>query len=216
MPSPTMRVAKPRVSGLYIITQPDCASTATLLSQVKLALQGGARWVQYRDKTATFAHQLHTACLLKQLCKTYQAWLIINDHLPLALQSQADGLHLGQNDAQLKQARQVLGQHAIIGVSCYNDLPRAKQMQDQGADYVAFGRFFTSNTKPNAPQAELSTLQLAKQQLRIPVVAIGGVTANNTQQLIKHGADSVAVIHGVFAQPDITAAAQSIQQQFLP
>jgi thiamine-phosphate pyrophosphorylase len=186
-----------------------------VLWQVEQALKGGARWVQYRDKTAPYAQQLHTACQLKTLCVHYQAWLIINDHISLAAECQADGLHIGQNDADLKHARQRLGQQAVIGVSCYNDLNRAKQMQNQGADYVAFGRFFTSLTKPNAPLAELSTLRQAKQQLHIPIVAIGGVTAQNAQQLIHHGADSVAVIQGVFQQPDMAAAAQSIQQQFV-
>ena len=202
------------IRGLYAITDPGLSPGLVVLDHVGQALQGGARIIQYRDKTQTFQQQLELARQLKSLCDEHQAWLIINDSIELAQACQAQGLHIGKDDAGLTAARQQLGHKAIIGVSCYNDLARAQSMQHQGADYVAFGRFFPSHTKPNAPQAELETLRQAKQHLRIPIVAIGGVKADNASHLIEAGADSVAVIHGVFAQNDIRQAATDISALF--
>ena len=202
------------IRGLYAITDPGLSPGLVVLDHVRQALQGGARIIQYRDKTQPFQQQLELARQLKSLCDEHQAWLIINDSIELAQACQAQGLHIGKDDADLTAARQQLGTKAIIGVSCYNDLARAQSMQNQGADYVAFGRFFPSHTKPNAPQADLETLRQAKQLLQIPVVAIGGVKADNARHLIEAGADSVAVIHGVFAQSDIRQAATDISALF--
>lgn len=202
------------IRGLYAITDPGLSPGLAVLDHVRQALQGGARIIQYRDKTQPFQQQLELARQLKTLCDKHQAWLIINDSIELAQACQAHGLHIGKDDAGLTAAREQLGHKAIIGVSCYNDLARAQSMQHQGADYVAFGRFFPSHTKPNAPQADLDTLHQAKQHLQIPVVAIGGVKADNAHQLIQAGADSVAVIHGVFAQNDIRQAATDISALF--
>lgn len=185
-----------------------------MIEHVRQALLGGARIIQYRDKTSPMPQQIDIARQLKALCVDHQAWFIINDSIELALACQADGLHIGKEDAALPKAREQLGSDAIIGVSCYNDLERAKQMQTQGADYVAFGRFFPSQTKPNAPSAELDTLRQAKQHLQIPIVAIGGVKSDNAHQLIQAGADSVAVIQGVFAQANIRQAATDITALF--
>ncbi len=202
------------IQGLYVITDPSCSTSETLITDVTLALKGGARIVQFRDKSSPYAIQLPLAKQLKTLCESYQAWLIINDNMQLALQSQAHGLHIGKNDGDIETARTLLGEDAIIGVTCYNDLQRAEHMQRLGADYVAFGRFFPSKTKPDAPSAELQTLITAKQTLRIPVVAIGGINHTNARQLIQTGVDSLAVIQGVFGQADIEAAALLISQQF--
>jgi thiamine-phosphate pyrophosphorylase len=200
--------------GLYIITDPALSTPETLIENVTSALKGGAKIVQFRDKTSTYAIQFQLAQQLKTLCESYQAWLIINDDIQLAKDVQAHGVHIGKNDADIQSARLLLGADAIIGVTCYNDLQRAQQMQDLGADYVAFGRFFPSETKPLAPQANLQTLIQAKQALSIPVVAIGGINQHNAAQLIATGVDYLAVIHGVFGQPDIQQAAQAIRQQF--
>lgn len=202
------------LSGLYVITDTHLMNEQNLIEKVQLSLEGGAKIVQFRDKINNSATKLSLAKQLKALCQSYQAWLIINDDIQLAKQANADGVHIGKDDADIVTAKQQLGNNAIIGVSCYNDLARAKQMQDLGASYVAFGRFFPSKTKPSAPQAEITTLQKAKQSLHIPTVAIGGITANNAQTLIDSGADSVAVIQGVFAAKDIQAESQKIQQLF--
>jgi len=205
---------KTPLKGLYVITDPSLSNPKNIVEHVTAALEGGAKIVQFRDKTSDFATQVIMAKQLKALCDQYQAWLIVNDSIELAQQSQAHGIHIGKNDSDLQSARDVLGQEAIIGVSCYNDLALALKMQSLGANYVAFGRFFSSSTKPNAPQADLQTLINAKESLSIPVVAIGGIDASNAHQLLATGVDSLAVIQGVFAQDDIQAAALQISQQF--
>ena len=202
------------IHGLYAITDPNLSPGLVVIDHVRQALEGGARIVQYRDKTSHFDQQLAIARQLKSLCDQYQAWLIINDSIQLAKLADAHGLHIGQNDTDLQEARALLGQNAIIGVSCYNDLNRAQQMQELGANYVAFGRFFDSKTKPHAPPADFATLTQARKQLHIPIVAIGGIDKNNTPGLVQAGADSVAVIQGLFAQADIRQAATDIAGLF--
>ncbi|WP_044410783.1 thiamine phosphate synthase [Thiomicrospira microaerophila] len=203
-----------KITGLYAITDPNLSPGLVVVEHVRQALLGGARIIQYRDKTSPFEQQVALAKQLKNLCHNNQAWLIINDSIELALACQADGLHLGKDDTSLMQARKALGEQAIIGISCYNDLERAQQMQALGANYVAFGRFYPSLTKPNAPQAELNTLCQAKQTLDIPIVAIGGISQHNGAALIQAGADSLAVIQAVFAQDDIYQAATDISALF--
>jgi len=202
------------VAGLYVITDTQLMNQHNLIKMVEEALKGGAKWVQFRDKISDKSTKIELASRLKQLCQNYQAWLIINDDIQLAKNVNAHGVHIGKDDADISIARKILGPQAIIGVSCYNDLNLAKKMQTLGANYIAFGRFFASKTKPNAPQANIETLTLAKQQLNIPIVAIGGITTNNAQQLIDAGADSLAVIQGVFAQPNIQEQSHAIQNLF--
>ena len=202
------------VAGLYVITDTQLMNQHNLIKMVEEALKGGAKWVQFRDKISDKSTKIELASRLKQLCQNYQAWLIINDDIQLAKSINAHGVHIGKDDADISIARKILGPQAIIGVSCYNDLNLAKKMQTLGANYIAFGRFFASKTKPNAPQANIETLTLAKQQLNIPIVAIGGITTNNAQQLIDAGADSLAVIQGVFAQPNIQEQSHAIQNLF--
>lgn len=202
------------ISGLYAITDPQLSPAGQVVQDVELALKGGASVIQFRDKTTDWPTQLTLAKQIRALCQNYQALFIVNDDIELAIQSQADGIHLGKNDTALEEARAQLGPSAIIGISCYNSLERAQQMQNHGANYVAFGRFFPSKTKPNAPQASLDTLVQAKQRLDIPIVAIGGIDTHNAQSLIDVGADSIAVIQGVFAQRNIQASAQALSQLF--
>lgn len=179
--------------GLYAIT--DNAN-------VEPVLRGGCRIIQYRNKNINADNKKREAILLRELCKRYQAILIINDDINLAQQVQADGVHIGQTDVSIVDARRQLGPKMIIGVSCHNSIDLALQAQEQGASYVAFGRFFESRTKPDAPQAELDILRYAKQQLRIPVVAIGGITRDNAPRVIEQGADMIAVINDLFAAND--------------
>ncbi|MDH5537624.1 MAG: thiamine phosphate synthase [Betaproteobacteria bacterium] len=196
-----------RVHGLYAVT-PDEADTAMLADRVRAVVAGGARFVQYRNKAAPPALRREQAAALLAICHGAGAALIINDHLELALEIGADGVHLGRGDGAVAQARATLGSDKILGVSCYDTVRYALESQKQGADYVAFGSFFLSNVKPGAVRAPLELLAQAKLLLSIPVVAIGGITLDNAAELIAAGADSVAVISALFGAPDIKAAAQ--------
>jgi thiamine-phosphate pyrophosphorylase len=198
--------------GLYVITDP--ALSDDLLADVEQALLGGATLVQYRNKQADSSRALEEIETLLPLCRAASVPLLINDDVELASQSGADGVHLGRDDTRLEEARNLLGDEAVIGISCYNDLERAVAMQARGASYVAFGRFFSSLTKPQAVQAEIELLHRAKQQLQVPVVAIGGITAQNGATLIEAGADLLAVIHGVFGQADVRRASESFSALF--
>jgi len=202
------------IQGLYVITDTNLLTHDNLINSVRKALEGGAKVVQFRDKISSPEEKLKSAKALQKLCKSYQACFIVNDDIELAKTVKADGVHIGKEDEDISKARKQLGKEAIIGVSCYNDLERAKTMQKLEANYVAFGRFFVSKTKPNAPQANMDTLAKAKQHLNIPIVAIGGITKDNAQSLIDAGADSIAVIQGVFAQEDIQTASLELQNLF--
>lgn len=181
------------LSGLYAIA--DSAD-------IEAVLRGGCRIIQYRNKTASELERQQTCRDLRRLCDNYDALLLVNDDVELALAVGADGVHLGQSDLDMTAARQRLGDNAIIGISCHNSLALAMAAEQQGASYVAFGRFFDSHTKPDAPAAELSLLSQAKQQLRIPIVAIGGITRDNAPAVIAEGADMIAVIHELFSASD--------------
>jgi thiamine-phosphate pyrophosphorylase len=204
----------PRLAGLYAIADTQYLDEARLIEAVTQAIAGGARVIQYRDKQHTAAKRMQQANELAALCRQQGALFIVNDDVALAKQAQADGVHLGREDAALAQAREQLGPRAIIGVSCYNELARAEAAEKQGADYVAFGRFFPSRTKPQAAQAGLDLLRDAKKKLHIPVVAIGGITPENGASLIAAGADALAVIEGVFGQADVLAAAERYARLF--
>lgn len=197
--------------GLYAITQPDGKSIAQVVADVEAALRGGAAVIQYRDKNPLDTGKLAAALLA--VCHAHQVPLLINDSVELALAVGADGVHLGRDDGDLAAARAALGPDAIIGVSCYNDIGRATAAVAAGADYVAFGRFFPSGSKPLAAPAEIGTLQTAKRSLKVPIVAIGGILPENAGQLLAAGADLVAVIGGVF-DGDPFAAARRFQALF--
>ena len=202
-----------RLHGVYSITDPVLCDEH-LIDNVLAAIQGGIRILQYRNKLASPATQHKEAAKLLSLCHQHDVLFIINDDVVLASEVDADGVHLGQKDRILLKARQQLGNEKIIGISCNNRFDYALTAQREGADYVAFGRFFNSMTKPQAPQAEFDLLQRAKNELPIPVVAIGGINPNNGRSLIEAGADMLAVIHGIFGQADIRLAAQRYAELF--
>lgn len=210
-----MNSRKP-LHGLYAITDTRLCPDEVLVSRVEQALLGGCRLVQYRDKRVDLPRRLAQAQQLKVLCQRYQALLIINDDLALAQAVAADGVHLGRDDPDPLHARSLLGQQAIIGVSCYNRLDLALEAASLGVDYVAFGRFFPSLTKPAALQAMPELLRQARMVLDLPLVAIGGITPENGAPLIEAGADMLAVIQGVFGQPDIRAASRQFSDLFEP
>ena len=207
-------VNKSRLTGLYAIADTRYLDDARIAIAVADAIEGGARIIQYRDKTHNATERARQAAELASLCRHRDVPLIVNDDITLANQAGADGVHLGREDAPLAQARAQLGSRAIIGVSCYNELERALKAQAGGADYVAFGRFFSSRTKPQAVQADLALLREARKKLRVPIVAIGGITPDNGASLIAAGADALAVIEGVFGQADVRAAAEHYAQLF--
>lgn len=202
------------MKGLYAITDPNLTPGQQLFEAVEAALRGGCRILQYRDKQHAAGDQLQIAQTLRQICADYNALFIINDDVALTRAVQADGVHLGKNDTALRDARDYLGTNTLIGISCYNDLNRAIAMAEAGADYVAFGRFFPSRTKPHAQPATLDTLRQAKRTLNIPIVAIGGITLDNADLVIEAGADMIAVIQGLFAQTDIEQTARYFNQLF--
>lgn len=202
------------IHGLYAITTDRPLTLPVLLSQVEQAIIGGAGIIQYRDKGDDAGRRRRYATALSTLCRRHNVLLIVNDDPQLARDAGADGVHLGRDDTSISTSRQLLGEQAIIGVSCYNRLDLALQAEQSGADYIAFGSFFPSPTKPEAVVATLPLLMQARQQLSIPIVAIGGITSDNGAHLITAGATSLAVVSGVFAQADITAAAQALARLF--
>ncbi len=199
--------------GLYAITGTPLATTQQLVAQVSSAIEGGARTVQYRDKSDDQKRRRKQAGALRALCQQRGTLFIINDDIELTLAVEADGVHLGKDDGSLAQARQQLG-NRIIGVSCYNDWPRAEAAQTAGADYVAFGAFFPSSTKPDAPRATVDLLEKARAELTIPCVAIGGITPANGGPLVQAGANMLAVVDGIFGQDDIARAARRYAELF--
>lgn len=200
--------------GLYVITDTKNFHQQDLLNAVDAALVGGACMVQYREKRLSDVSREQIAMQLHGLCRERGAPLIVNDDVMLARQINADGVHLGIKDMDYAQARQILGPGKIIGVSCYADLDRAVHHAGLGADYVAFGRFFQSQTKPDAQPVDVAILAQAREILQIPLVAIGGITAENGRPLIEAGADMLAVVGAVFSSPDITLASQQLSGLF--
>lgn len=194
--------------GLYAITAGDTVTAIGLVEQVAQAIAGGARLIQYRDKSGDPIKRLAEAGALNELCRAQGVPLLINDDLALAAGVGAAGVHLGRDDAPLAEARARLGADAIIGVSCYDDFALAAAAAAAGADYVAFGSFFPSPTKPAAVPADPALLRRARRELAVPAVAIGGITPENGGALIEAGAALLAVVSGVFGAADIRAAAR--------
>ena len=216
-PSVARRARIARLAGLYAVT-PDIADTALLVRNVAAAIAGGAAAIQYRNKTAGDALRRAQADAIARLPGRQHALFIVNDDVTVAADADADGVHLGEGDADIATARARVGADRMIGVSCYDDIARARAAVAAGADYVAFGSFFASSTKPDARRADIGMLRDA-QALGVPVVAIGGITASNAGALIDAGATAVAVIADVFAHEDpaaITRAASAIARGFGP
>ena len=207
------------IHGLYAITDSTLIRAKSFKSKLRQALEGGAKVLQYRDKSAHHELRWQQAQQLVALCKEYQAVSIINDDIELAKVVGADGVHIGIDDETLLEARQQLGQKKIIGVTCYSDIERAKIAVAESADYVAFGSIFPSPTKPQAKPGSLQVLEQARNVLDIPIVAIGGITLDNIDSVIAAGADSVAVISAVFGATGsdnaIKQAASAFSKSFL-
>jgi thiamine-phosphate pyrophosphorylase len=190
--------------GLYAITD---GPRADLPDACAAALAGGATMLQYRDKSGDTGRRLREAQALQRMCATHRVPLIINDDIDLAEAVGAAGVHLGKDDDAFERARARLGGRAIIGVSCYDSLERARQFTAVGADYLAFGAFFSSPTKPLARRATPQLLRDAR-AFGPPLVAIGGITPDNAATLIDAGADMLAVISALFGADDVQATAR--------
>ncbi|MFA6903922.1 MAG: thiamine phosphate synthase, partial [Gallionellaceae bacterium] len=181
------------IQGLYALT-PDGVETEELLRRVRLALQGGVQVLQYRNKTADAMLRLQQARALRELTREFGVTFIANDDAQLALVADADGVHLGASDGDIDSARAMLGHDKLIGVSCYSQLSLAHSAVQAGANYVAFGAFYASTVKPVAAVATLDLLRKARAELGVPMVAIGGISAENGGELVQAGADALAVI----------------------
>ncbi|MCW4454603.1 thiamine phosphate synthase [Flavobacterium sp. MXW15] len=200
--------------GVYLIT-PDDNDSARLLAQVQPLLAAGAAWLQYRNKQADAALRHEQAAALQALCAAAGVPLIVNDDPALARAVGAAGVHLGEDDGDIAAARALLGPDAIVGASCYDQLPRAQRAVAAGASYVAFGAFFPSRSKANTRRAHPDLLRQSA-ALGVPRVAIGGITPDNAAPLVAAGADLLAVISGVFAEPDPVAALHAYRRCFEP
>lgn len=185
-----------KLRGLYAITDGQLLA-GRFLAYVEAALDGGVTLLQYRDKSQDESRRLREASELLKLCERYKTQLIINDDAELAARLGV-GVHLGQTDGSLSGARALLGHKAIMGATCHGRLDLAEQAKADGASYVAFGRFFTSLTKPDAPAVPLQLLEQVRAKINLPIAVIGGITLNNAPSLIEHGADLLAVVNGLF------------------
>ncbi len=189
---------------LYAITDQRLAED-DLCERVAAAVAAGCDWIQYRDKSTDTAQRHRQASRLRDTCSAHGARLIINDDIELALAVGADGVHLGQQDQPLARARDRLGPNALIGITCHASLQLARRAQRDGADYVAFGRFFPSATKPGAPAAPIDLLRQARQEISLPLIAIGGIHPANAAQLVAAGADRLAVCEALFGRAEVEA-----------
>jgi thiamine-phosphate pyrophosphorylase len=201
------------IRGLYAIT-PRIDDEADFFLRAEQALAGGVSLLQYRDKTAGPADGRRRALRLHELCEHFGVPLIINDDAGLARETQAAGVHLGREDKDIASARALLGAHAIIGVSCYDQIERAREAQAGGASYVAFGSVFASQVKPGAVRASLDLIRAAREEIEIPIVAIGGIDMQNAAEVIEAGAHCVAVITALFSAPDTGERARAFAGLF--
>lgn len=199
--------------GLYAIVDGDYLTPAEMPQRLQPVLDAGCRIIQYRDKQADAKRRYQCAVALQAQCQRAGASFIVNDDLELALRLGC-GVHLGSDDSDIAAARQRLGSETIIGVSCYNQLSLAESAVKNGASYIAFGAFFSSATKPNAVVATADLLQQA-QHLKCPIVAIGGITPDNSAPLVAAGADMLAVISDLWQASDLARQVHCYQQLFI-
>ena len=205
-------MTRPGMAGLYAIT-PEWQDTARLIGAAQAAIAGGARILQYRNKQAKPALRLEHALALSAVCGEAGATFIVNDDVDLALEADADGVHLGASDGDIAVARRKLGPDRLLGASCYDRLDLAQAACRAGADHIAFGSVFASSTKPGAVRAPLELFAQAR-ALGVPMVAIGGITRANAARVIAAGAHAVAVIGDLFDAPDVEASAREFSLLF--
>jgi thiamine-phosphate diphosphorylase len=211
-----MTLANPYgINGLYAITDHSLLGD-NLITAVTAAIEGGARIIQYRDKSQDHARRLLEATALRQLCQQHNLPLLINDDIELALAVGADGVHLGQQDGDIDEAKERLGEQAIIGITCHNRIDLAEQAALKGASYLAFGAMFPSASKPQAQHCSLDVMALAKQRFNLPLVAIGGISVDNIAPVIAAGASACAVIANLWQSVDVCQQARNLSKEFSP
>lgn len=196
-------------SGLYVITDERLLRRSDFVRKVAEAAAAGAGIIQLREKASRLRDRLELAREAVRAAHAHGARLIVNDDPELAAAIGADGVHLGRDDASVEKARALLGRKAVIGVSCYGDIELALRMQRSGADYVSFGACFRSPTKPKEALVPLSVFAEARRRVRVPLVAIGGITPANAPLVYAAGADLVSVVSSVFAG---SKTGQSVRQ----
>ena len=194
---------KSLLKGLYVLTDATLTPTESMLEQVERVLKSGVKIIQYRDKDASDEEAEAQCKRLQALCDVYEALFIIDDRLEIAYRINADGLHIGMDDVDYEEARAVLGADKVIGVSCYGDLERAQKYANLGADYVAFGSFFPSPTKPHAKVVAPEVLKMAKEHLRVPICAIGGINEENIHLLSCFDIAMYSLISAVYKEDAI-------------
>jgi len=201
-----------KLKGLYVLTDDKLTPLSTITSQVKELLESQVKVIQFRDKIHSDSQIAPIAQELQNLCTEFKATFIINDRVDLAKKIGADGVHIGMDDTSLTKARKLLP-NAIIGVSCYGDLNRAKEAQKLGASYVAFGACFSSSTKPQAKPISLEIIKKAKEEISIPICVIGGINKNNIH-LVKD-ADLISVVSAAYKPDTIAKNISSLQRALL-
>ncbi len=199
--------------GLYAITDYDRLSHAVILGKSREILRAGTALLQFRNKKDKAVKLIQQARDLRILCRDFNVPFIVNDNLELALTIDADGIHIGEEDINYDEARRQLGNHKIIGISCYNDFKRATLAASSGADYIAFGAFFPTYSKKKTVRAKMTLLKEAR-GLNLPLVAIGGITPENGRSLLDAGADFLAVISGLYQAENSYNAARSYIKLF--
>ncbi|KFL34432.1 MULTISPECIES: thiamine phosphate synthase [unclassified Sulfurospirillum] len=202
---------KELLKGLYVLTDATLTPTETILEQVERVLKSGVTIIQYRDKYASDEEAEKQCIRLQALCDYYEAVFIIDDRLEIAYRIHADGLHVGEDDVSYEEARALLGDDKIIGVSCYGDIERAKKYANLGADYVAFGSFFPSPTKPHAKIVDPELLKTAKAQLNVPICAIGGITQENIELLSRYDIAMYSLVSAVYKDDKIEENLERLQ-----
>lgn len=198
---------------LYVCTDRELMSSPSMEESVESALRGGASVIQLRDKHASGRQMYETALALKAVTDRFGVPLIINDRVDIAMAVDAAGVHLGQSDMPLKAARHLLGGHKLIGVSAAR-VEEACEAEQGGADYLGVGAVFTTGTKDNTRPVSRELLMQIRDAVTIPMVAIGGITAENVLKLRGTGINGIAVVSAVVAQPDVTEAAQRMRRLF--
>jgi thiamine-phosphate pyrophosphorylase len=201
------------MKGLYLVT-PDWDDTQKMLEATEAGLRGGAAIVQYRHKTASPELRREQASQLQALCRRYGRPFIVNDFVELAIELDADGIHVGGTDAAVAQVRAAVGPSKIVGSSCYGSMQLARDAYAAGASYVAFGGFYPSRVKKYEVTTPPEIVAQAKREIPVPNVVIGGMTQENSVPLVKQGADMVAVISSVYMVDDPEAAARAFAKLF--
>lgn len=201
------------LNGLYVISDDKLTPKETVLFQIEKALIGGATIVQLRDKISSDEEIENLTLKLQELCREYNALFVLNDRVELAIKLQCDGLHIGRSDHhRVEEIRKEY--KGVLGISCYGDLNLAKSMEEKNVDYVAFGAFFASSTKPNAAVVDKEVIAKAKEELSIPICVIGGITSDNVKELIEKGTDMVAVISDIWQSKNIEEKCKSFKKSF--